>query len=242
MANDAFERIVQKIEEKDIFNYTISTILKIDSKEHSLHYLLLKLIYYLIYTSNELYQMFAREDNLFILIIKNLSGSDFPNVMKGGFKPGKIKLDSKINEREYPQTISNNNNNLGAMENNPLPSTNKSEFAKSHNNQDRAKKPNDGKNPTGQDFSTNAQDNLVNNNNNASNVNAADDTLGGKNELHRDESAGGEGKIMFSGEVNNEYEPKIRAVSLMILQLFSSRKKNYKLFLTIRGLDNLLPY
>ena len=71
MANDAYERIVLKIEEKDIFNYTISTILKIDPKEHSLHYLLLKLIYYLIYTSNELYQMFAREDNLFILIIKN---------------------------------------------------------------------------------------------------------------------------------------------------------------------------
>lgn len=71
MANDAYKRIVLKIEEKDIFNYTISTILKIDAKEHSLHYLLLKLIYYLIYTSNELYQMFAKEDNLFILIIKN---------------------------------------------------------------------------------------------------------------------------------------------------------------------------
>jgi len=51
--------------------------------------------------------MFAREDNLFILIIKNLSGSDFLNVMKGGFKSGKIKLDSKINTKDYSQSNHN---------------------------------------------------------------------------------------------------------------------------------------
>ena len=43
-------------------------------------------------------------------------------------------------------------------------------------------------------------------------------------------------------DIDNEFGPRIRTVSLMILQLFSSREKTHKLFLNIRGLDNLLPY
>ena len=38
MANDAFYRLVEKIDAKDIFNYTTNTILKIDPKEASLHF------------------------------------------------------------------------------------------------------------------------------------------------------------------------------------------------------------
>ena len=63
--------------------------------------------------------MFAREDKLFTLIIQNLSGTDFPSVMKGNFKPGKTKLDSKMNEVEYMENLNGDNQSVS-----------KSEFAK----------------------------------------------------------------------------------------------------------------
>ena len=75
--------------------------------------------------------MFAREDKLFTLIIKNLSGDDFPNVMKGNFKPGKIKLETKINDF---QGTDNTNNN---MDNNSIA---KSEFAKPHDESQKHRK------------------------------------------------------------------------------------------------------
>ena len=161
--------------------------------------------------------------------------------MKGGFKPGKMKLDPKHNSRDL-----GHNPGSGVDAHNSPRAPIKSEFAK---NSDR-----DLHLPghLGRSMHGNAETGSIENSPKPRGNDSGGRSPGlsahelGQADLAKGDHPESEKKMRIKNEksqdVNNEYEPKIRAVSLMILQLFSSRKKNYKLFLTIRGLDNLLPY
>jgi hypothetical protein len=147
--------------------------------------------------------------------------------MKGGFKPGKMKLDPKHNSRDHGH---NPGSGVDAHNNPNAPI--KSEFAR---NSDR-----DVHLPGhfGRSMHGNAETGSIENapkpRGNDSDRRSTDNSAHelGKVDFTKGENPESEGKMRIKNEksqdVNNEYEPKIRAVSLMILQLFSSRKKNYK--------------